>query len=477
MDVFASYSFGDWYISPQHKCMKTEILNSPKGNISMFEYKLTEQKARIKLQALKGTVKGSAFEYEIVYCVGRGTPISLKHILSIMFYTNFTRLSSEFSTTFRKISKSDTDDALKKRHSAYCNWAKYLRETVDLYGLPMGDTNTKLFFFHGISHKMVFNGFQTSFKGPTSTTLQYSTAVLFASQGMEEGIVITIKNNGSCATFFDCVPWSDFSFESEMLFLGGIIPLEITGLKDVSIGTDYDGWIKTLKIFDAGFIQADSTTDKVLKQHKDLILSLINKTKEIPIYVQILFDHLLQNTKTVQINMDLLKKNTICFIKDKWNNDITRYGYKILKAIYLNGTQLKWSFIMKLFPSLQVLKVFSRVKTMDDVNSHKWAESLEINNDVLNKILTVLINVSDDNKGMRIYIFNPKNSIRSLKSLTSKHSASYGKCDYKLEIKENHNEYEYRRPNLQSREGNCCVFSVVPIWWGLFDPRPRAGFK
>ena len=73
-------------------------------------------------------------------------------------------------------------------------WAKKLREAVECYGTSFKESQISD-FYHGISGKMVFDGFQQRFCAPTSTTLQWQTALTFAQQNGEDGIIITLKNH------------------------------------------------------------------------------------------------------------------------------------------------------------------------------------------------------------------------------------------------------------------------------------------
>eukprot|EP01083_Nonionella_stella_P161833 530520_1 len=168
----------------------------------------------MKHRAMSGTIKGA---------IPEGTLIGMQHILAVLLYTNHTALSTAFSRSFRRINGSESDNELKERHSHYGNWARILSETVECWGCLFFDTTqTRKTFYHGISKKMIFDGFSQFFCCPTSTTLKYYTAVVFAEETEHEqhGIVISIKNNGTVASFFDCIRWSDYGWETEMLFLG-----------------------------------------------------------------------------------------------------------------------------------------------------------------------------------------------------------------------------------------------------------------
>eukprot|EP01084_Bolivina_argentea_P250531 419795_1 len=179
------------------------------------------KESEVKHKALhKRKIKGANYKWQNVYQIQKGTPITVKHILCVLLYTNHTELSAQFSNSFRKFTAAETDISLKQRHSEYANWAKGLREAIEVWGKDFSETiKTRKHFYHGISQPMRFVEYQSRFCCPTSTTLQYSTAVMFTNQSNKNGIVITIKNNGNTNSFFDCIPWSKFSYESEMLFI------------------------------------------------------------------------------------------------------------------------------------------------------------------------------------------------------------------------------------------------------------------
>eukprot|EP01083_Nonionella_stella_P145636 456719_1 len=211
--INTSYSYSSWFVVAKHKTMKDEVLNATKNSLTVIQYENTVLKAIMKHKAMRGTIKGAAGIWEGVYEIPKGSPISEKHVLAVLLYTNHTYLSAAFSLSYRKLSGSESDDTLKKRHSEYANWGRLLRETVECWGYGLWETQkTRSTFFHGISKTMVFDGFKQRFCCPISTTLQYETAMmsLFVNQieGDEEGIVISITNNKMAVSFFDCIRWS-----------------------------------------------------------------------------------------------------------------------------------------------------------------------------------------------------------------------------------------------------------------------------
>merc|ERR1719350_2067882 len=89
------------------------------------------------------------------YDIAFGAALSLWHILSLIFYCDFTKLCTNFSSSFRAIKPFETLRNIKKRNAMYYWMSRYLRELVELFGLcSFGDwrTNNKIFgpFFTGL---------------------------------------------------------------------------------------------------------------------------------------------------------------------------------------------------------------------------------------------------------------------------------------------------------------------------------------
>eukprot|EP01084_Bolivina_argentea_P087697 158382_1 len=235
--------------------------------------------------------------------------------------------------------------------------------------------------------------------------------------------------------FFNCIPWSDFAGESEMLFSGGLFAVEIIGLTEVNEGLNHDKWIKVLKIFSM-LIQGFESSDRISNKDKDMINSLIDNVigdndnkniKSIPLYVQSLFQHMLR--KTTRINIDV----------NMWNKDVyrkgilkTTYGYQKIKHIYFDKKDnIKWNTFLQLYPSLENIQLKCYENIPLNPNQFKWAPSLLIDDNLLLNIYSYLCNVKD--KEMEIIVCEPKNSKSSLESLINKHSEMYSALGYKLE--------------------------------------------
>merc|ERR1740123_1200768 len=75
------------------------------------------------------------------YDIAFGATLSLWHILSLIFYCDFTKLCTDFSSSFRAINPFETLRNIKKRNAMYYWMSRYLRELVELFGqCAYGDT-------------------------------------------------------------------------------------------------------------------------------------------------------------------------------------------------------------------------------------------------------------------------------------------------------------------------------------------------
>eukprot|EP01084_Bolivina_argentea_P206397 352413_1 len=455
------YTYSSWFIRPKYKSMKNEIF-SGKVKLSIIQYDNTLKKATLKYTSLAKYIRGSNGFWKIVYGIKRNSTITLNHILSVLLYTNHTDLSSQFSRSFRKLSPSETDDALKKRHSEYYNWAKTLREAVECWGTYLIQAESINAFYHGISCQMLFDGFNKRFCAPTSTTLQYSTAVMFANQG--NGIVITIKNNVTVSAFYNCVSWSDFPGESEMLFLGGFQLLEISGLTVMSDSCKYDKWVRMIKIFENGLIKGIESTDKITISDEQSLETLVNasicgrndvdeqnvieskKSNLVPKYVNALFESLINKTVSVTIDVGKLNKE-ICFERETVG---TFYGYKVIKNFYLTDeNRIKWDVLKKVFPFLTTVHVRCIEKISKSMNSFKYSGSVYVDDLLMCNVLKYLTNTN--NKFQGIIIHHPLNNMNSLNEMISNYSRSFGKIRFTL----------LTREHTHARYGSCTTFYII----------------
>eukprot|EP01083_Nonionella_stella_P136659 415955_1 len=115
--------------------------------------------------------------------------LTLQNLMSIVLYTDYTKLQYEFTKTFRSINEKETTNMIKERNREYWNWAKLLKETVYNFGTSLeGSQAKKRIFYTGMS-EMIFDSFYQSFVLPTSTSAHKEVATLFA----QDGLILELK--------------------------------------------------------------------------------------------------------------------------------------------------------------------------------------------------------------------------------------------------------------------------------------------
>ena len=182
------YKLCDWFVGPKYKDFKTEIVSNPLSGLSRRDWEVTLQKATLKLAAYiedrkrrplvcgwmvqldgqSGYTK-TANKWQKLYGIKKGAKVTVAHIMALLFYTNYTVASYEFSASFRRAFWNETDGALKLRHSAFVHQARLLRELVEAFGCAMSECAVPV-FYHGVNADLIFEGTNFFLHGPLSTT-------------------------------------------------------------------------------------------------------------------------------------------------------------------------------------------------------------------------------------------------------------------------------------------------------------------
>eukprot|EP01084_Bolivina_argentea_P128191 226626_1 len=423
-----------------------------------------------------------------VYNIRKDQQMSLNHVLAILLYTNNTKLSTEFTRSFRMLSVDETFRELKERHSNFANWAKYLREAVEVYGNRLSDRKFRV-LYHGISSEMIFNGLSQFVCLPTSTTRSQDVALSFAGNG--EGMILTIQNSYTALPYLDCTPYSDFPWEFEILFIGGFQRLHIAGITTLKDNINYDEWIQSMKIFETSMMGLPSAIliqERHLEKIKRLIEYRLNekhdKIPHPPKYICELFE---QICDTGQIQLDVGQYEDVLW--DGAQNYLKimgpLFGYKLLKCLYFDSDNIpRFGMMYNLLKAPGKFKL-SAVKNID-FNKFQFEYSMLITDAFLNKLLLHLaahsesifsglgtffsyfgyicqfLNLLDikshkESKHTRswnyIHIYKPQNSITSLHNLIQKHSAKFLNVGYMLSV-----EKEYC-----PKYGSCISFVISNI--------------
>ena len=183
------YMIKDWYIPRKYKDLREELLTNATFTFSIQQFNNIKQQSTIKLKnwlsdpdtrPLESQTNVGVAWAENCYGIPRGKQITVQHIMSLLFYTNFSDHSAAFSGTFRRKHGFETDDSLKARNREFWNWSRLLRETVECYGQCFFEVYKQLpTVWHGVSAELIFDSTYIKLCGPLSTTAGFSFEIYF----------------------------------------------------------------------------------------------------------------------------------------------------------------------------------------------------------------------------------------------------------------------------------------------------------
>eukprot|EP01084_Bolivina_argentea_P113375 202066_1 len=234
------YNFGTQFrydeLTPSYSSIKQECISNPFTTITVQQFNNEYQKALIY--------------FNTVHCKQNYHQLTAEHLLSALLYCNFTKMSNEFSKTYRKIKPNETKEEIGVRHSNFYWLAKFVYETVNWFG----SSERVPSLYHGIGNECILPTISESFRGvkiygPLSTSSSIAVAANFAKYN--SGLIIMFDDhdyaNGSRC--FSCNWLSDYSHEQEYLFLQNRYGyFKITNIIHAASGIEFAIIINALRI-------------------------------------------------------------------------------------------------------------------------------------------------------------------------------------------------------------------------------------
>eukprot|EP01083_Nonionella_stella_P278004 945277_1 len=253
----------EWHIKPKYQTLRDELLLNSIATVGKNEFDLSMRKAAVheqtnEVKQLKCT-RGDSAEY---YEMKTGDKITKDQIMAVMLYCNFDDLQYKFSCTFRKSSRDETDEQLKRRHSNFYWLGRRLRECVECIGMKLNTNNlglqSNMKLYHGVNTYRTFGSITAYIKGPFSTTKCEAVAASFQDN---RGLLLELNvHTAGCmmkwneanhvintVIGFSCAAFSDYPNEQEVLFIGGIHPIKIVDIKEVD-GRSYRYYIEAIRV-------------------------------------------------------------------------------------------------------------------------------------------------------------------------------------------------------------------------------------
>eukprot|EP01084_Bolivina_argentea_P064295 117284_1 len=293
--------FSHPHLSPQYCSVADELLHNQQCSIDKKRFDLMLVKA-INQQQIAQTAEDPLIckYFDKKYNILRNEHIGIRHVLSLVIYTDLSAFCTIFRKTYRSINADETVQEIAKRHIEFYYYARNLWEAIEFFGEYM-DENLNV--YHGLKTKMLFRKFRTHFNQPISTTTSLKAANEFSNSG---GVILSLKSGAKYYNKlkqkpkFLSVSWlSDYPGEKELLFYGAAF--EINNIIEVKRNmTKHTTELKIFNTFQKLIEnQTIDWTDKQHMMHMEALSTLIicqqhkeNKSKNnITTYGQQLFHH------------------------------------------------------------------------------------------------------------------------------------------------------------------------------------------
>eukprot|EP01084_Bolivina_argentea_P088529 159842_1 len=321
IDKFVSVSHGCDYrfgINYEHYQMNhifssisQEIIGTDRSRLTKTQFQMELTKAKIIVQNYNTLKKYNLFcnQYDKPYQIIRNQQIGIRHILSIVVYTDIGSFCKAFRQTYRHLTETEPPQKVEKRHRNLYRYARALFEAIHFFGTYMDPEMT---VFHGVSLRAKFTKFRAYFNQPISTTSSIQSAQLFTA-GV--GIILSLK----CATDAPNVPkylpveWmSDFPYEKEKLFYTRNAVFKICNIHshDTRKWTSHEkklsAFMKFQRILEnEKIIWKDNYTAAQLEQlisHKCQLKEQFEAKSDEKSYIQNLFNHFCDNMDIIKFN-------------------------------------------------------------------------------------------------------------------------------------------------------------------------------
>eukprot|EP01083_Nonionella_stella_P068961 183479_1 len=367
------YRFCDWYIVADASNLKEEILSfgdEQGSHISNSSYDSEYQKVCIYLKSEDGRqMYCQTNMWEIKYGVKKGDVAKQEHILAIRFYCNFSKATEQLIRSFLKQGKQ-TDDEVKQRHKKCALWSQYLRECVEAFGTRLQNNRSGVpgEYYHGITEKFLFRKTILRFNLPMSTTIERNMAFQFVSgRDNGDGLILKLKPHwgdyGGYIRAMNCCAFSDYQWECEYLFIGGLEPLVINNIFEANSVKSYASELQSMnniyQIFE-GMACKFKIKPKLIAQFID---NRLNTGRESGDYMSRVFDFYCDNLKQLTMRLSLMDKS-----------------YKSVANIFMDtygGNVLKLMKIIQLFPNCE------RITLCDGYNYQLIPSGIEYEHTIL----------------------------------------------------------------------------------------------
>ena len=242
---FGEYTIKQSYVEPKYKDLKSELLATNLIDAKTLEEGIIQKVERLMQSDAVKRLRACCYGCELYkesdpyhFGVPKGSPIQPHHLHALVAYTDFTKLSTEITESFRKLKNTESFEDVKRRNECLCWCSRFLRELVLLFGsIGRKKYENKANgiesgpFYCGMSVVLALPQFTIGLQGPTSTSKERCVAWRFAGT---QGMVIKMNNEKGTTlyeSFFDASWISKYGMEeNERLFCGSVSRLGVQSL-------------------------------------------------------------------------------------------------------------------------------------------------------------------------------------------------------------------------------------------------------
>eukprot|EP01083_Nonionella_stella_P291099 990551_1 len=293
-------------VKPTYSSLKEELLHNQTSvcaRISIGQYHTELQKAIVHQKSA----------YYAQHYHEQSLPLS--NILCILIYCNYDSLQFAFSKTYRKLTPTETLQSVGERHSYFWHLGKCLLESMSSIGVPVMEDSVNS-FYHGIGDKLVFpsTANRQFVYGPLSTSSSFAAACVFTNNN--NGIIVEFGDDIGFATQLPVGWLSDFTSESEHLFLGGAEGLKFINITIAETGEEYKYVLQALELIHDAINRKtnDDVCRKVQKIAKQLLQCHLQPECDkyvafnIHAYGAALSDRFFMGIETVHVHCEIIKE-------------------------------------------------------------------------------------------------------------------------------------------------------------------------
>eukprot|EP01084_Bolivina_argentea_P034419 63689_1 len=334
-------------VAAKYKSLKQEAINNKICCIETVKFNSIHRKAVMYMKT--DDIKKISTQ--------NNATVNQNQLIALLLYCNCDEYENKWSETFRRISYNETYKELVTKHSHFWHCSVHLRDLVEYFGVIARDTKQNRLFYHGINKLFCFKQTITQFKSPLSTSIEPAVAAQFATN---DGIILELKYHSSThpatARYFECAPFSDFSYEKECIWLGGIPIIIITNIINMQTNENYRSYIDGLNVLnDIMRGQKVSATTKAIVRCYKMLKNQCFENKY-PIYIKELFNKYCNNVSRIIISSKCLLKDKKC----KSLKQLLCLGYNNhVKCSIPVADFIDMKLLISLFPNLYQIEWFN----------------------------------------------------------------------------------------------------------------------